>query len=150
MKISVTPKNGTDVELFNPANPGQVIIASSTNRLPIDKQAIYRKQAFQTTTLLGANGTYTQSANVDASNYKRITGFYSVDQSGTMYLEHSVDGVYWHRLDSHKLVVSTSPAVTTKNGFSYDVLAPYVRCVWVNGATAQGTSFVLTCYLSVE
>lgn len=101
---------------------------------------LLRAKAFKTTTPLGSGGTYTSDA-IQGLNYRRLTGFVSSDQGGTLDLEHSDDGTNWYKI--------TSIAVTggTPKGFEEVFYAQHVRAKYTNGATPQ-TSFELVGYLS--
>lgn len=98
-----------------------------------------------TTTPLGSAGTWnsTTPGNVPGhvtltSGGDTIRGSVYSDQSGTIYIEQSGDHVNWD--------VSTSYAITGGNGqgFVENVVSPYCRLRYVNGATAQ-TAFRLFC-----
>lgn len=119
-----------------------VQIANATVLLPVDKQSIYRTQAFITTTALNASASFT-SATFDGSLYRRLTGKVYADQAGTLNIQHSDDGVTWDTL--------TSISVTANTPAKFDevIYARYIRVYYVNGATAQ-TTFRLSGYASVE
>lgn len=117
-------------------------IVGSSIDIPTDKRAIYRSQAFLTTTVLAASGTYT-SPSINGIQYRRLTGKVYTDQAGTLDLQHSDDGSTWDNLTS----ISVAAATPTK--FDEPIYAQYVRVVYTNGATAQ-TAFRLSGYLSVE
>jgi len=118
------------------------MIGNSQVAVPVDKQAVYRTQAFLTTTALGADASYT-SATFDALLYRRITGKVFADQDGTLNLQHSDDGTTWDTL--------TNMSVTANTPVKYDepIYCRYVRVNYVNGAVAQ-TTFRLSGYLSAD
>ncbi len=95
-------------------------------------------QVASTTTALGASVTFT-SASFDVSSAKFIVGSVYADVDGTLYIEQSPDGTNWD--------VSSAFSVTggTGIGFSVEVVAPYARVRYTNGATAQ-SSFRLYAY----
>lgn len=63
----------------------------------------------------------------------RITGSVFADQAGTIYIEQSGDGgTNWDVSTSYALSAGAS------SGFSEEILLPYVRVRYVNGATNQG------------
>jgi hypothetical protein len=117
-------------------------LASAAIAVPMDLQAIYRVLAFQSTTPLGANGTYA-SGSQDGLNYRRITGRVYADQSGTLQIQHSDDGVTWDTLSS----ISVPGGTPTK--FDEPLYCRYVQVKYVNGSTAQG-AFRISGYLCVE
>lgn len=84
-----------------------------------------------TTESLDANETYTsESRLVDRAD--RIAGLVFADQAGTLYVEQSADGTNWD--------LSTSVNITANTGtkFSEELIAPYVRVRYTNGASGQG------------
>jgi hypothetical protein len=91
-----------------------------------------------TTTALAANGTYT-SSTLNLSGWGRIIGTVYADQAGTLYVEQSSDGT---NFDSSS---SFSVSAGSPFGFSVEVVAPYGRIRYVNGATAQ-TAFRLYAF----
>jgi len=108
---------------------------STACRIPVGNTAI---PATSTTVPLAANGTFS-SGQITASGgygtadsrFARITGSVYADQPGTLYIQQSFDGTNWD-------VQSTfSVSANTGQGFSVEVVAPYVRVYYVNGATAQ-------------
>jgi hypothetical protein len=84
-----------------------------------------------TTDLLTATSIFTSQA-LEAGLADRITGLVFADQGGTLFVEQSGDLNNWD--------LSTAHAVTANTGlgFSDEILAPYVRLRYVNGATNQG------------
>lgn len=127
---------------YNDRLPSDASITGATVVVPVDKQAIFRFKAGGTTTILGANATYTGST-LDALQFKRFTGAVSASHAGTLALEQSDDGITWYRLTSTAITAGT-PAK-----FTEDIVLRYIRMVYINGATAQ-TSFFLSGYLSAE
>jgi hypothetical protein len=97
-------------------------------------------QVDKTTTPLGANGTYTTATPINCGGNARITGTVYSDKAGTLYIDFSPDGTNW---DYSTTAVSVSAGTGT--GFSEEVVAPYARLRYVNGATAQ-TTFRLYAY----
>jgi len=92
-----------------------------------------------TTTPLGNAGVYT--GTLDAGREDNIVGLVFSDQSGTLFIEQSVNGTNWD--------LSESIAVTggAGQGYSKTVYAPYIRVRYVNGATPQ-TVFRLSARFS--
>lgn len=84
-----------------------------------------------TTAVLTASGTYTTANALLVGGNARITGTVFADQAGTLNIDQSSDGTNWD--------YSTSVTVTasTKTNFSVEVVAPYARLRYVNGATIQ-------------
>ena len=89
------------------------------------------------TTTLGASGTYTTSNAFGLSGYKSMVGSAYSDQSGTLLVEQSQDGMNWD-VRSTITVTGGSPSA----GFDVDVVGTYGRLNYTNGATAQ-TAFRL-------
>lgn len=85
-----------------------------------------------TTTALGVSGTYTTSNAFLLSRYKSIVGSAYSDQSGTLLIEQSQDGINWD-VQSTVTVTGGSPSA----GFDVDVVGTYGRLNYTNGATAQ-------------
>lgn len=86
--------------------------------------------AAYTTTPLAAGATWT-STSINVQGFGRITGSCYSDQPGTLYVEQSPDGVNWD-------VQSTfSYSTGSLLGFSVEVVCPYARIRYVNGATSQ-------------
>lgn len=74
---------------------------------------------------------------LEAQEADRVTGSVFADQTGTLFIEQSPDGgQHWD--------VSQSIAVTASTGqaFSVEIVLPWVRVRYVNGATPQ-TAFRL-------
>jgi len=92
-----------------------------------------------TTSALVANGTYT-SSTVTTNGFSRITGSVFADQPGTLNVQQSPNGTNWD------VVSSFSVSANTGLGFSVELVCPYVRINYVNGATAQ-TVFRLYSFL---
>lgn len=84
-----------------------------------------------TTTPLGAAATYETATSFVCGGNARITGTVFADQAGTLYVDQSSDGTNFD--------TTTSVSVTASTGapFSVEVVAPYGRLRYVNGATAQ-------------
>jgi len=92
-----------------------------------------------TTTPLGASGTYI-SSSFNTTGFSRITGGVFTDQAGTLQVQQSPDGTNWD------VVSSFSVSANAGTGFSVELVCPYVRLYYVNGATAQ-TVFRLYSFL---
>lgn len=82
------------------------------------------------TSPLGANGTW-DTGVMQPGLSDRITGAVFSDQVGTIYIEQSGDGTNWD--------ISTNYAVAAGDGegFSEEVLLPFVRVRYLNGGIAQ-------------
>lgn len=85
-----------------------------------------------TSTPLGNAGVYNTGVLL-SDVFDRITGSVTADQGGTLFIEQSADQTNWD--------VSTSYTVNAADakGFSEELLLPYVRVRYVNGATPQAT-----------
>lgn len=92
-----------------------------------------------TNALLAASASYT-GVSLSVEGYARITGTVYSDQAGTLYIEQSPDGTNWDT------ATSLSVSAATATSFSVEVVAPYARLRYVNGATAQ-TVFRLYSFL---
>lgn len=92
-----------------------------------------------TTTPLAANGTTTLFLQSGREDF--VVGMVASDQAGNIFIEQSMDGTNYDE--------STTYAVAANDGkaFKEDVIAPFVRIRYVNGATPQ-TSFRLNARLS--
>lgn len=99
-----------------------------------------REHLFTETTPLGASGTFT-SDTLDGLTYRRVIGKAFADQSGTLEIQNSDDGNTWDA------VATVSVNGTDVSIFDEVIYARYVRFVYTNGATAQGT-FRLSAYTS--
>jgi hypothetical protein len=84
-----------------------------------------------TTTALGANASYTSAAVSVGALDQLVGGVYS-DQSGTLEIQQSPDGQNWDVVSSIAYTGGTNTG-----GFEVDVVEPFARIVYVNGATAQ-------------
>lgn len=89
-------------------------------------------QYLGSTTPLGSNATYT-SPWILADNCPSLTGSVFANQSGTLNVDQSPDGVNADITDSTAITASTG----TK--FSVNINLTYVRLRYVNGASAQAT-----------
>lgn len=80
-----------------------------------------------------------------ASRHARVRGFAASDQTGTIFIDQSLDGTTWYNVNSVAVPGSvTSPRVGVE--LESQVCMPFVRVRYVNGATPQ-TAFVLTSAL---
>jgi hypothetical protein len=83
-----------------------------------------------TKTPLAGSAEYS-TGTLQAGLADRITGSVFADQSGTIFIEQSGDGTSWD--------ISTDYAILASDGkgFSEELVLPYVRVRYVNGATSQ-------------
>jgi len=90
-----------------------------------------------TSTPLGGNATYTSPVFPTAA-FSYLSGSVFADQAGTIYIEQSGDGTHWD--------LSTNYAVSASDGsgFKEEVILPWGRIRFVNGAAAQGTFRLFT------
>jgi len=102
-----------------------------------------RLLAFTTTTPLVANGSY-YSPTIDGIAYGAFTGTVYSNVAGTLYFEHSDDGLNWNRMSDSITVVAGEG-----QGFTEPIYSQYIRLVYTNGATAQA-SFILNGYMKPE
>lgn len=122
-----------------------VTITGANNQIPVDMQAIYRTQAFQSTTALTASGTgqsYT-STGYDALNFRRFTGLVNGDQGTTMYIQESVDNANWHTTST------LYQAANTPMPFEVTINARYIRIKVTNTSGVAQTWNVVVGYVSV-
>lgn len=91
-------------------------------------------QYIGSSTNLSGGGTYT-SRWVLTDIYTAITGSVFSDQTGTLNVDQSGDGV---NLDTTTSVAYTGGA-TTNNSYNVALTLPWVRLRYVNGATPQTT-----------
>jgi hypothetical protein len=97
--------------------------------------------------LLGANATFTQS-NFDTPTLNDLNAIStwivatsSSDQAGTLFVDQSADGAVVERSD--KLATSADAASNQSAMLKVQVVFPFVRVRYTNGATAQAIFFVL-------
>ncbi len=90
----------------------------------------------QTSTPLAANASWVSRA-WDTQGWGLVIATVYSDQPGTLYVEFSQDGTNW---DAEENFAYTGG---TRLGVLVDVVAPYCRIRYVNGATGQ-TVFRLT------
>lgn len=83
------------------------------------------------TTALGASGTYNTPSPFTTAGSAKVVGTVFTDQAGTVYVDQSSDGTNWDATSS------VSVTANTPTSFSVEVVAPYGRLRYVNGATAQ-------------
>lgn len=122
-----------------------VEVAASDIIVPIDKQAVYRSNAFIITAALAANASLSTAPIIDGIQFKRLTGRVFVDQSGTLKIYHSDDGTTWGSVPDRTIAVSANAPVT----FDEPFYCRWVKIDYTNGASAQG-SFSLSGYVSAE
>lgn len=106
--------------------------------LPTDAQAVKKTKLFETTTALGASAVYT-GATIDTSTERRVTGFVSADQAGTLTIESSTNGANWYTVFTQEVTANTT------YGFDVPCYSEYSRVKYTNGSTAQ-TAFRLVAY----
>lgn len=117
------------------ANGNPIIsIGASGITVPVDVQSRYFAALASTTTALAASASFT-SAWVQCSNYERIYASMYSDQSGTLEIDFSNDGT---NADIH-ITLSYTGGSVTNNYIIQERMAPYVRLVVTNGATAETT-----------
>lgn len=82
------------------------------------------------TTPLASNGVFSSIAKVDG--FTKIRGTVYSDESGSLVVSHSPDGVKWD-------VAEAAIAVTGGTGEAIDftLLGSYFKIVYTNGGTAQ-------------
>lgn len=83
-----------------------------------------------TTEVLGNAEEYTSEA-VLRDRHQRVEGTVFADQIGTLHVEQSIDGTNWDLDNSNSIVADTGEVVQV------DLVAPYWRLRYVNGATPQ-------------
>lgn len=89
-------------------------------------------QYIGSTTPLTGSASYTSHwTNTDVA--PRLTGSVFADQSGTIYIEQSGDGITADVSASYTVTASTG------EGFAENIVLPYARIRYVNGSSAQGT-----------
>lgn len=143
----MTTKSLTDLKydfFINPPDVNltgdlSVELGSATIAMPIDIQAVYRTLGDSTTAVLAALAVFTGLV-LDGLSFRRFTGRVFADQSGTLNIDHSDDGVTWDSINPIAVVASVA------GGFDVPVYARYIRLRYVNGATLQA-AFRLSGYL---
>lgn len=81
--------------------------------------------------MLLANGEWVSGLLAPAAS-DFLNGIVKSDQAGVLHCEQSIDGTNWD-LDE---TVAVTAGTGTK--FSFQVIAPYIRLRYTNGATDQG------------
>ena len=94
--------------------------------------------ANSSTTVLAAGATFTGRAE-DVSIYAAVNAFVFTDQTGTLFIEFSIDGTNWDKSNSYAVSASTA------NNQSVAPSAQFVRIRYVNDGTPQ-TSFRLQTF----
>lgn len=120
----------------------RILTQLSTIGTPSNIAGITRVAAFSTTTPLAGAGVYT-SPTVDGVNYKLLTFLALTDQAGSFFIQHSDDGTNW----TNSAAAASATTANTPSLQSVTITLRYIRIVYTNGATLQGT-FKLTGYLS--
>lgn len=97
----------------------------------------------ETTTALAASATFTgPTRDAGATNImRRFVATAFADQAGTFRLEMSTDNTTWRRATADTTVAAN--AVVT---LDVTIVTRYCRCVFVNGATAQGAMLVASAF----
>jgi len=114
---------GGSVTSLSPAS------ASPTLNFSNDQSALL----VNTATPINATLTYT-SAQVSTQGYGRIVGTLLADVAGTLYVDQSNDGVNYDSISSF-----TYPGGSLAYAFSVEVVAPYFRIRYTDGAVNQAT-----------
>ncbi len=107
----------------------------ATIQQPTDLQSSLQTALDSTTVALGADAVYTTAAAVDCGKMRRIVGTVISDQAGTLLVEQSPDGANWDV--SSSFAVAAGATEGDGQGFSVEVVAPWTRLKYTNGATAQ-------------
>ena len=149
--IGAVTEANLDASIGSPgsAAPSKAVIVGGTDGTNLHqlftdnsgRQITYNERVAgpSTTSALAASGSYT-SSSVSTAGFSRITGSTFADQAGTLNVQQSPDGTNWD------IVSSFSVSANTGTGFSVELVCPYVRLYYVNGATAQ-TVFRLYSFL---
>lgn len=111
---------------------------------PVDIQSVFAEIVASSTTTLAENATYT-SATIDMqagdNACSRLVVNFGSDQDGTLSLEGSLNGTDWHTI------------FTAQAGKSAEIdkriALRYVRVVLKNGATAQGSNFIVATRMAL-
>lgn len=89
-----------------------------------------------TTALLGNAEVFTGKTNL-RDRYDTVEGIVFADESGTLNVDHSPDGLNWDYTDTLAVVADAGDT------FTYPLNAPFWRLRYVNDATPQ-TEFRLS------
>lgn len=98
----------------------------------------------ETTTVLAASATFTGTARdtgvaaAAAHRYSAFNAFALADAAGTMRIECSNDNTTWRRMTADVAVAANTPVI-----LSVPVTTRYHRVVYVNGAGAQTSVFMV-------
>lgn len=135
---NVSEVGGTSLPAGQSGNPNlPVTLDGQTFQPQVELTSSYQLSLDSTTTPLAANSTYTTggSGYFSLSGMRRIVGSAISDQSGTLLVQQSPDGSNWDIGSS--FAVSAGTTAGNGVGFSVEVVCPYGRLVYNNGATAQ-------------
>jgi hypothetical protein len=130
--------------------PQSVKIDDSSIYLPVEIRGLNREFLFTTASNLGISGVYI-SPIYDFINHKAITGIVSPSHAGTLYIQESDDQVAWYNVNTIALADQVSATINAvvyynTNLFNQQIASRYVRLVFVNGAVAAQTRFILSAY----
>lgn len=122
---------------------GNDALISNTNPFPIVNKSGYISSGNSSVTELSASASFTGDW-IDCLNYTQANVLLLTDTSGTLYFQHSTDGVNIDR--------SVNMDFTSDTNAQYMSVSPrarYMRMKFTNNETAQ-TSFILNTTFSTE
>jgi hypothetical protein len=141
---NITAVGGNTLPSGQSGNPDiPVTLDGATIQVPTEHESTAQLLVDATTAVLGANATYTTANAVPIQTFRRLIGTVISDQAGTLYVQQSPNATNWDVQSS--FTVAANDAAGAGVGFSVEVVAPYARLYYVNGATAQ-TTFRLYCW----
>lgn len=125
--ILVSPFVDFGVEL-----PKSAVTLQTALGADYDSRENQMASADSTTTNLANGATYTGS-QFTSQGYGWICGTVYASHAGTLYIDQSSDGTNYDEIDSVAI------SATTQTGYSVEVVAPYARIRYTNGATTTTT-----------
>jgi|GEM_PF-2354872 len=141
---NITEVGGVALPTGQSGNPNlPVTLDGSTIQVPTEHDSTAQLLVDRTTSALAGNGTYTTANAVSITAFRRLIGTVISDQSGVLYVQQSPDGTNWDVQSSFS--VPANDATGAGVGYSVEVVAPYGRLYYENGATGQ-TVFRLYCW----
>jgi hypothetical protein len=128
--IKAVKNTNGDTIPFTPDDGSLAVLAADANEIAaaLDIEGA----ACSTSTPLAANGVFTSGIFL-TQGFARIIGSVFANQAGTLKIEQSADGA---NFDAANTVAVTA---STQTPFSIEIVAPFARITYTNGATLQTT-----------
>ncbi len=107
---------------------------------------------FEGATIDTWDGAKEDTDTIHPGRYATIRGTSSSDQTGTLAIQQSPDGVTWYQTQSVSVaaaVAGTDGVSTTAQVLESLIAMRYVRVTYLNGGTNQTTFFLGSCLVAV-